>query len=340
MIQEGDIQKNKKRGYIVILVSAVLVIAIFIALDQSDHAQLYETLISANPLYLVLSFLSMSLAFLGMGLRWRALMPCSPPVLPLSGIVCAGLLLNYATPGPLGELAAAFFASKRYPLSLSQALASGVIARIVGLISAALIGACIWWTVPLSISPDLIIPIQLISLFCLGIGVGLLLLLSFSSYWSQLTDRLTAYTKNSIGWKQKLQKVLEAVFRLCQDASSLSHTPQSSYLGAIGWSLFSHCSVILGIILLAISIQAKFSVIGIIFTYAITTAGAVLLFALPGSYIGWDALFLGLLLSTAELTQTESFAIVGIVRLQQLSYMLLGGISLNWLIKPSTKPKP
>ena len=85
--------------------------------------------------------------------------------------------------------------------------------------------------------------------------------------------------------------------------------------------------------------QANVYIIGIIFTYAVTTAGAVLLFALPGSYIGWDALFLGLLLSTAQLTQTESFAIVGIVRLQQLSYMLLGGISLNWLMKPNPKPQ-
>ena len=336
MIQERDILKNKKKGYLVILLSAALVVAVFVALEQSDHAQLYETIASANPIYLSLSFLSMSLAFLGMGLRWRALMPCSPPVLPLSAIVCAGLLLNYATPGPLGELAAAYFASKRYPLSLSQALASGVIARVVGLISAALIGAFIWFTCPLSISTDLIIPIQMISLFCLGIGFGLCLLLVFSSYWSTLTQRLTVYTQNSKGWKQKLQRVLEAILRLCQDASSLSHSPQSSYLGAIGWSLFSHCSVILGIIFLALSIQAKISIIGIIFTYAITTAGAVLLFALPGSYIGWDALFLGLLLSTAELTQTQSFAIVGIVRLQQLSYMLLGGISLNWLIKPKT----
>jgi hypothetical protein len=94
--------------------------------------------------------------------------------------------------------------------------------------------------------------------------------------------------------------------------------------------------VILGIVFLAIALDAHFSLIGIMFTYAITTAGAVLLFALPGSYIGWDALFLGLLLSTAEMTQTQSIEIVGIVRLQQLSYMLLGGISLNWLINQST----
>lgn len=339
MIQTQEIQKNQKKGFIAIIISAALVVAVFIALEQSNDAQLYETLSQMDRVYLTLSFISMSLAFLGMGLRWRALMPCSPPVLPLSGIVCAGLLLNYATPGPLGELAAAYFASKRYPLSLSQALASGIIARVVGLISAALIGACIWFLFPISVSPELLIPIQMISLFCLGIGAGLFLLLFFSSFWTSLTRRISQSMKHNTGWKQKIQKALEAVLRLCQDASTLSTTPDSSYMGAIFWSLFSHCSVILGIVFLIMSMQAKVYLIGIIFTYAVTTAGAVLLFALPGSYIGWDALFLGLLLSTAQLTQTESFAIVGIVRLQQLSYMLLGGISLNWLMKPNPKPQ-
>ena len=183
MIQAEELQKNKKKGYIAIVVSIVLVVAVFIALEQSDHAKLYDTLSQAEPTYLLLSFLSMSLAFLGMGLRWRALMPCSPPALPLSGIVCAGLLLNYATPGPLGELAAAYFASQRYPLSLSQALASGIIARVVGLISAALIGALIWFGFSISVSPDLLLPIQMISIFCLGIGLGLFLLLFFLISW-------------------------------------------------------------------------------------------------------------------------------------------------------------
>ena len=339
MIQEQELQNSKKKGFIAILISIVLVVAIFIALEQSDHAHLYETLSKADPLYLFFSCISMSLAFLGMGLRWRALMPCSPPVLPLSGIVCAGLLLNYATPGPLGEVAAAYFASQRYPLSLSQALASGIIARVIGLISAALIGACIWFFFPISVSPELLIPIQMISIFCLGIGAGLFILLFFASFWTSLTQKITQSMQQSTGWKRKIQKALEAILQLCQDASSLSSTPQSSYIGAVFWSLFSHSSVILGIVFLVLSMQANVYLTGIIFTYAVTTAGAVLLFALPGSYIGWDALFLGLLLSTSQLTQTESFAIVGIVRLQQLSYMLLGGISLNWLIKPNSKPK-
>ena len=115
MIQAEELHKNKKKGYLAIIISIALVVAVFVALEQSNHAQLYDTLSQADPVYLVLSCISMSLAFLGMGLRWRALMPCSPPALPLSGIVCAGLLLNYATPGPLGEFAAAYFASERYP---------------------------------------------------------------------------------------------------------------------------------------------------------------------------------------------------------------------------------
>jgi len=268
-------------------------------------------------------------------------MPCKPPVLPLSGIVCAGLLLNYATPGPLGEFAAAYFASKRYPLSLSQALSSGVIARIVGLISAAMIGVFVWTFFPLNITPDLYLPLQFITIFCLFLGGGLLSLLLFSKQWLQFASWLQPQTETSQNRFHRFRnKLASALAQLCRDSSNLAASPTSSYTQALIWSVFSHSSVIIGIVFLAMAFQTPYSLAGIIFTYSITTAGAVLLFALPGSYIGWDALFLGLLLSSAEIEQSASIAIVGVVRLQQLGYMLLGGISLNWLLKKTHTTNP
>ena len=334
MIEEASIHKHKKKGVWLLLFTALFVVAVCIALDQLQFTDIKSSLLSADPFLLTLSTISMSLAFVGMGLRWRALMPANPPLLPLSSIICAGLLLNYATPGPMGELASAYFASKRYRLTFSEALASGVIARLVGLISAAILGAIIWILCPLTIEEHLIIPIQSISLFCLCLGLGLLSLLFFSSFWIRLTTPSSTEEPQS-RIKKYVFRIQKNIHQLCLDASSLTKSPHASYAYAVLWSCFSHASVILSIFLMALSIHADPSVYGIIFTYAITTAGAVLLFALPGSYIGWDALFLGLLLSTAGLTQTQSITIVGIVRIQQLGYMLLGAISLNWLIQPS-----
>ena len=334
MIEEASIHKHTKKGVWVLVISALFVVALFIALDQLQLTDIKRSLLSADPLLIALSTVSMCLAFVGMGFRWRALMPVKPPIFPLSGIICAGLLLNYATPGPLGELASAYFASKRYSLSFTEALASGVIARLVGLISAAILGAFIWILFPLSIQEDLVLPIELIALFCLGLGLGLLSVLFFPSFWKHITEpRSTENPRSSI--KKYVLLAQKSIYQLCMDAISLSQSPKSSYPYAVLWSFFSHMSVIISIILMAFSLHADASISGIIFTYAITTAGAVLLFALPGSYIGWDALFLGLLLSTSGLTQTQSITIVGIVRIQQLGYMLLGAISLNWLIQPS-----
>ena len=63
----------------------------------------------------------------------------------------------------------------------------------------------------------------------------------------------------------------------------------------------------------------------------------VLLFALPGSYIGWDALFLGLLLNAADMELGSATAVAVVVRFQQFVFMLLGGLSLGWLMRSTKK---
>ena len=86
-----------------------------------------------------------------------------------------------------------------------------------------------------------------------------------------------------------------------------------AYLKNIFWSLAAHFSVVLSILLIAMAMDADFSMTGLIFTYTITTAAAVLLFALPGSYIGWDALFSGLLITAAGFNPIDTAAIALVV---------------------------
>ena len=334
MIEEINLRKHRNKGLVLLLVSIALIIGLFVGLDAFDVVDVWTPLKNSNPIFVILSTLSMSLAFWGMGCRWRALMPCNPDSLSLSAIVCAGLLLNYAAPGPMGELAAAYLASKRFPLSLSQALASGVVARLVGLISAALIGAVVWLCLPLSIAPKLTFVIQITAGFALLLGLGLLSIIVCSKYWIHLSQKIQPVEATHSFFSKLLHKAGSAIASLCTDTVSIKDDPNASYLRALAWSLFSHSCVILGIILLTYAFQSPFSFWGIVFTYSVTTAGAVLLFALPGSYLGWDALFLGLLLSTTPIQESHAVAIVAIVRIQQLGYMLLGGMSLHYLLSP------
>ena len=91
----------------------------------------------------------------------------------------------------------------------------------------------------------------------------------------------------------------------------------------------------LGIFVAIKAFDGNCDLVGLLFTYCITTAAAVLLFALPGSYVGWDALFFGLLVGAAQVGIETAAAVALTVRAQQLSYMLLGGISLSWLMRAS-----
>jgi hypothetical protein len=77
-----------------------------------------------------------------------------------------------------------------------------------------------------------------------------------------------------------------------------------------------------------------------IFTYAATTAGVILMFALPGSQVGWDALFLGLLITTAGLSMPDALLITVVVRVQQLSVMVAGAVTLSWLLKNTASSSP
>ena len=113
-----------------------------------------------------------------------------------------------------------------------------------------------------------------------------------------------------------LSKVVEALQQLCEALSVQAQLGYKAYLKNIFWSLAAHFSVVLSILLIAMAMDADFSMTGLIFTYTITTAAAVLLFALPGSYIGWDALFLGLLITAAGFNPIEAAAIALVVRLQ------------------------
>ncbi|MEC7985961.1 MAG: lysylphosphatidylglycerol synthase transmembrane domain-containing protein, partial [Myxococcota bacterium] len=294
MIDAQTIDQNRKKAFWLTILTIFFVLCTLFAVQQME-IDLRTALQKTDPAYLILSAVFMSLAFYCMGLRWRALMPIRPPSLELSGLICAGLLLNYAVPGPVGELSTAWFASKRYPISTSEALASGVVARLIGLITAALVGGIIWvcFDLPIDPDPNIRLAIQSTAVFTLSMGLGLLSILLFPQFWLYLAQKLDHDDEKSNFLIKIQQKGFKAVASLCRSISSLSYQKDSSYLEALLWSFGAHTCVVLGILSLAISLQTDYSVVGIIFTYCVTTAGAVLLFALPGSYLGWDALFLG-----------------------------------------------
>ena len=64
------------------------------------------------------------------------------------------------------------------------------------------------------------------------------------------------------------------------------------------------------------------------FSQCAVTAGAVVLFAVPGMQVGWDAAFATLLVTTVGLPVEHALAITVLVRLQQLVVVSVGAFVL------------
>ncbi|MBK7757738.1 MAG: flippase-like domain-containing protein [Deltaproteobacteria bacterium] len=101
---------------------------------------------SADLPMLLLSQLVMAAGMTCMARRWRALIPGGEalPVLPVTGILCAGLLLNTSLPGPVGELAASGLIQRRYGLPATAAFAANIHSRLIGLSCAAVLAVGAW----------------------------------------------------------------------------------------------------------------------------------------------------------------------------------------------------
>ena len=321
----------KKRGIRWVLLSILLVFVLITIISASTDIDIIGTLKQGSLLWLILGFSLMSCAFLFMALRWIALMPQEasnpkPPMFPITGIICAGLLLNYAVPGPVGEFASAWFAHQKYSLKLSDSLASGLSARFIGLLSSMIIGVVLWYFCTIPTPEEFSNTIEILTWLITGMAIGL------------ITLCLLPHPQKWIHVEKYIPKTKKLVEGLSSFYESVQHTlrgnPKGLFL-ATCWSVCAHLVMVFGISCSVIAFGGEIHWIGLIFTYTITTAAAILLFALPGSYLGWDALFFALLISGAGLQAPVAVAVALCTRMQQFLYMLFGGVMLGWLLHDS-----
>ena len=334
-----------RRGVLSIVLSVLIVGATLAALVSSDlpiGAEALSTLRAVRPGPLALSWLIISGAFCFLGLRWRALMPPPhrPPGLGLSAIICAGLLLNYAVPGPFGEIGAAWFASRRYKVPMADALASGVGARLLGLASAAVMSLLVWLVLdlpPPTTEAALLHRVHaLVPLAAVSIGAGGLLLFWLAirpRWWRDLVHRILQLAPAGGRLERAAGRVDGAVGELAAALERVAGQGPRPYVRAVGWSVAAHLCVIAGIQIACWGMGVEAELSGLVFTYTATTAGAVVLFAAPGSQVGWDLMFASLLVAAAGMPVAAAGAVAVIVRLQQLSMMLLGAAALAWLLQ-------
>ena len=320
---------------------AVALALVVVSRTVSGEASLGELWARAEAGPILVGSLAMSAAFFFMGLRWRALMPPGhrPPASGLTVLLLAGLLLNYALPGPMGDIAAAWFANRRYGVPLADSLASGVAARLLGLITAALLALGVWMVADLPVPEGYDRWVGAAALLLGAGGVALGVAAAFPRPWRALSERILSVLARIPRLEPHARRANAAVLQLTEALAAVATRGPGPYLRAASWAIMGHLTVTAGIALTCGAFGAHADPAGLVFTYTLSTAGAVLMFAFPGSQLSWDAGFTALLVGACGLALTDALAVATVVRLQQVVLQALGGAALGWLLSTSGTPK-
>ncbi len=312
---------------------ALVLLVVAISRTDSGAAALTDLLERARPLPLLLSIAIMSVAVVFLALRWRVLVPGDTelPLPGMTGLICAGMLMNVALPGPVGELGAAMLLKRRYGVPTTTGLAAAIHARFLGLATAGGLALLVWSLADLPV-PDA--AEDLVGAVIVLVAV-LALLLGVLSAWPRLLARVSQQTAGRLGalpgLPGRMARQLDvAVTRIAESLGQVGRQPLRVWAQALGWSLASHLSVSTGIWVATVGLGMTAHPGGILMTYCAATAGIVALYALPGVMAGWDALFCAFFAVTTGVGLTDALAITALVRGQQLLLLLLGAGSLAW----------
>ncbi len=277
-----------------------------------------------------------------MGLRWRALMPRPLEVgrLGIVGICASGQLLNMALPGPVGELIAAGLVQRRYGVEAPVALASSIHARFVGVTSAAIITLSVWLVAPMPV-PEAARPfvwgaVIMVALWGVALGVVAvrpdLLLAPARGLQARLASR------RERRWVALVDRGVGLAVRFGDALSTMGREMGKPHLVAAGWNLLGVLSITAGAWTASWALGHPGNPAGFIFSQCAVTAGAIVLFAMPGMQVGWDAAFATLLVTTVGLPLEHALAITVLVRLQQLVVVSVGAFVLVSFLRDGRSP--
>jgi hypothetical protein len=256
------------------------------------------------------------------------------------GITAAGQLVNMALPGPVGELVAAGLVQRKYGVDAPVVLAASIHARFVGVASAALITSLVWLTFPLPVPEDAR-PFVLAAVVMVAFWGGALGVLAL---WPGLFLRPSAVLRARLaprvghGALRWLDRFLALGERFGVELSAMGRQLGRPHLVAAGWNLLGVLSITGGAWLATWALGQAGHPAGILFAQSALTAGAVVLFAMPGAQVGWDAAFATLMVTTVGLPLELALAVTVLVRVQQLAVASIGAVTLAVLLRRPRRP--
>jgi hypothetical protein len=215
---------------------------------------------------------------------------------------------------------------ERYKKPATVALAASLHARLIGLGTAGLLAGLVGLFCDLPIPPEhrfkLGIAIAIIATGAAGVGV----LSAFPGLLAWLSEHtIGAFARRIKGRIAKsLLALNSAVCGVAKGLGQVSRLGPGAYVQATCWAILAHLFVFIGIVLACKAMGISPYLPGILLSYCAATASVVALIAFPGSQIGWDLLLVAFLQFTAGLDPTEAWAVVVLVRAQQLFLLVIG----------------
>lgn len=266
---------------------------------------------------LFLGWCAMCSALVALGFRWATLIRgIEAEPLFFSACLCSALLLNYAIPGPFGELAAAWFVHKRYSITVVQALVTGTAARLIGLATAALGVLLLWGGV--AVRPEIVVWLNIV---VLGVGGGLFLL-----FFLMVLPASWRFWLERKGEESKLFSLLHQF----ADAFLMLRDPRTLVLSSM-WSFVGHALAFCGVWLSVYAMYGAQSISGVGFSYVMGTCVGAVAFLFPGSQLTWDASLAMLLYSSTALNPSDAGVMTVVLRMEQLAMMMLGAVAVVWI---------
>lgn len=112
--------------------AAVLITTVLLAilLSQVNIADVVTTLVSINPLYLVVGFLLYACCYIFRAMRFQILLSGEVGLRDLFRIVCVHNMVNGVLPARMGELSYVYLLKKMHQRSIGDGVATLVVARI------------------------------------------------------------------------------------------------------------------------------------------------------------------------------------------------------------------
>jgi len=297
-------------------IAGVLVFLLLLSHNLTQESWTFS-MENLNWSMLLLGWGCMVATMLILGLRWRILLKnTTVSRLFFGATLSAGLLINYALPGPMGEIMGGWLLKREDNTPIVEGLTASTLARLIGLFTAAIGSVGLWWFVDVDI-PEVE---NMMRVLLVGIGFGAIVLIVLSVQAEKIAKRFE---------DKEEHHPLRLVGKALMQVQNLSAT---QLLWALFYSTIGHSMAFVGVWLSLLALGSSPSPIDIAFVYLVGTCCGTVAFLFPGSQFTWDAIFTGLLMSVAGYISGDALLAVGVLRIEQIAMMLFGAGPLLWIL--------